>query len=111
MSDIKVGSYVGYTTEAGLKAVYLVVDLLSDEKVRIINPSLNGSNKNKVVRKDKLTIDSKWPEAKAVVWKGIVYLVTTKLNIISLRTFKVMNWPDSHGSRKAILEIYREHTS
>jgi hypothetical protein len=45
------------------------------------------------------------PPAKTVEYRHQKYLVTTKKNIFSLTTGKLMQWSENDGNRKAILAL------
>lgn len=92
-----VGLYAQYKD-----SIFLVAEEVSESRIRLINPSLKGSNKNKVVSIVKVKLFRN--AAIKVTYDNSDYLVTAKNNIVSLRTHKVMAWGKEHGHRVNILK-------
>lgn len=97
VKEAQVGSYIKYNSNT-----YLVVEA-GLKKLRIVNPKLKGSNRNKVINTCSIAkVHQDWL-ATVLTHNGFPYLVTGKDNIVSLRTFKFMGWGKSSAQRRAIL--------
>lgn len=100
--SIYVGKYVTYKEKP-----YLVVQLIG-ETVRIINPNIDGPNRNLCVSPSNLT-EINCPPAVLVSYRGTNYMVTgaKQPQVISMTSFKAMKWPENHGIRKEVLSLAR----
>lgn len=87
-----IGQYVKYQHQTGI----------------VVGNNANGTNK--VLLSDgkqygiaERNLEARAEVATAVEYDGSYYLVTPKLNIISLRTGRLMKWTDQNEQRQCIL--------
>jgi hypothetical protein len=97
------GRYVTYTNPKGEKSTYIVTEMKGTDKVQIYNPLKQGQSAKITVSRNNVTTLS--TKSKIVNYRNADYIVTPKNTIISLVTNRKMNWSETDGNRKAILEL------
>lgn len=84
-------------------AVYIVTKINANGTIQIYNPTKEGAGSKVSVAERNLTPMAE--AAQIVSYKDKQYMVTPKGNIISMATFKQMNWADNDGNRLAIMDL------
>lgn len=95
MNNFKLGQYVQYKDQP-----WLIVKV--DGLWLYLN---NGTDRRKISYRNAKLLNIE-PAKKAQV-DGSKYLVTTKGNIFSVATGKLMQWPENHGTRVRIRNYYQ----
>jgi len=95
---IEPGRYVKFND-----AVYIVTKINANGTIQIYNPTKEGAGSKVSVAERNLTAQPQ--TAKIVTYNDKQYMVTPKGNIISMATFKQMNWAENDGNRKAIMAL------
>lgn len=78
----------------------LVVECISPTQSKV----LFSDNVKLVINNTNLQI-IEGKSAKTVKYGGMYYLVTPKQSIVSMTSHRIMEWPENHGLRKAILAL------
>jgi predicted transcriptional regulator len=95
---IEPGRYVKFND-----AIYIVTKINANGTIQIYNPTKEGTGSKVSVAERNLTAQPQ--TAQIVTYNDKQYMVTPKGNIISMATFKQMNWAENDGNRKAIMAL------